>query len=291
MARGRNSHGGGGGGTALHACNRAIDRQDEYKKPLQMVHARMKILAESLRPDSELVTALKETDDGSDDFLTSTRNRVRAIAEGNAKRVHDIEIFIDAVKEVRAEVQENANSDGDNDAAANTPDYERSINEAMERIRDQKENDPAFIAPEDHAMTTEIREAMGEKIAKKRSRNSRGGYDDDDLEIVQNGPDDANTLKCPITGMFFNNPVKNRVCGHTYDRAGLAQMLNARKYTCPIPGCANKSVTLDQVGEDEEMKLRVKRHKTREEAEKRKRDLEQEDEMEDGQGGGYTCIE
>mmetsp|Transcript_41786 Transcript_41786/g.75215 ORF Transcript_41786/g.75215 Transcript_41786/m.75215 type:complete len:291 (-) Transcript_41786:331-1203(-) len=290
MARGRNSHGAGGGG-ALLACNRAIERQDDYKSSLKnKLHVRMKVVAETLRPDSRVAGILKESDDGADDFLLSARNRLKAIAEGNAKRMYEIEYFVDALKEVRTEVQnENQGGGDEGDAAADAPDYERSIHEAMDRIRDQRENDSSL---EDHEMSTEIRQAMGEKIQKKRSRASRGGDDDeDDLEIVHNQTDDIRSLKCPITGMLFVNPVKNKVCHHTYDRAGLDQMLTARKHTCPVAGCANKSLALDQVEEDEEMKLKVKRHKTREENEKRKRDLEEEDDMEDGEGGGFTVLE
>jgi len=289
MARGRKSQGGGGG--TLLACTRAIERQDEYKKNVTLLHANTKIIAESLSSNSRIANILENSDDGnSDDFLLSARNRLKAISEGNAKRMYEIEYFVDAMKEVLGEVQ-NENQVGDGEEGAEAPDYERSIHEAMDRIQQQGENDPSRVAPEDHEMSTEIRQALGEKI-QKRSRSSRGGDDDeDDLEIVNNQTDDARSLQCPITGMLFVNPVKNKVCGHVYDRAGLAQMLRARKTTCPVAGCTDRSVTNDQVLEDEEMKLKVKRHKTREEGEKRKRELEDDDDMEEGEGGGYTVLE
>mmetsp|Transcript_13676 Transcript_13676/g.29666 ORF Transcript_13676/g.29666 Transcript_13676/m.29666 type:complete len:297 (-) Transcript_13676:153-1043(-) len=296
MARGKSSHGGGGGGGALLACNRAIDRQNEYEKNVKNLHFRTKQIAEALSPNSKIVEVLNaESDDGANDFLSSTRSRLKAIAEGNAKRMYEIEYFVDAVKEVRTQVQnENQASAGEGeDAAAVAPDYERSIHEAMERIRRERDDDPSRVSPEDHEMSRDVRQALGEKIQKKRSRPSQGGGDDDedDLEIVRNQTDDVHTLKCPITGMLFEDPVKNKVCHHTYDRAGLAQLLNNRKYTCPVPGCANKGLSLSQVEEDEEMKLKVKRHKVREEADKRKRELEEEDDMEEGEGGGFTVLE
>lgn len=286
MARGRNSLGGGS-----LACQRAIERQDDYKKNVTVLHANTKIIAESLSRDGRIDTILKNSDDGNADaFLVSARTRLKAIAEGNAKRMYEIEYFVEAMKEVQKEVQ---NETGDGEASADAPDYERSIHDAMDRVHQQGENDPSRSAPEDHEMSTEIRQALGEKIQKKRSRASRGGGDDedDDLEIVNNQTDDHRSLQCPITGMLFVNPVKNKVCHHVYDRAGLAQMLRAKKSTCPVPGCTNRGVTNDQVEEDEEMKLKVKRHKTREDAEKRKRKLEDDDDMGEGGGGGYTVLE
>lgn len=290
MARGRSSHGGGGG--TLLACTRAIERQDEYKKNVTLLHFNTKIIAESLSRDSRIASILENSDDGtSDGFLLSARDRLKAIAEGNAKRMYEIEYFVDALKEVRGEVQ-NENQVGDGEERADAPDYERAIHDAMDRVHQRGENDESRPAPEDHEMSTEIRQALGEKIPKKRSRPSRGGDDDeDDLEIVNNQTDGIRSLQCPITGMLFVNPVKNKVCHHVYDRAGLDQMLRAKKCTCPVAGCTNRSVTNDQVEEDEEMKLKVKRHKTREEAEKRKRELEDDDDMEEGGGGGYTVLE
>ncbi|KAL7551195.1 hypothetical protein ACHAWF_014393 [Thalassiosira exigua] len=244
MARGRHSHGGGGGG-ALLACNRAIERRSDYEKQVKSLQARTKMVAGMLRPDDTLAEILK-------DWLASTRDRVRAIAEGNAKRMYEIEYFVDAVKEVRAEVQQNQNNaggaeeEGKDNAAADAPDYERSINEAVDRVRQRGENDPSRIAVQDHEWTLEVRREIGEKIQKK-SRESQGGEDDeDDLEIVHNRVDDVNALKCPIT----ENPLKNKQCGHTYDRAGLNQLLGARKHTCPVLGCSNNSE------EDEEIKLK-----------------------------------
>ncbi|KAL3764065.1 hypothetical protein ACHAW5_000540 [Stephanodiscus triporus] len=233
MARGRHSHqgGGGGGGGALLACDRAIEKTDEYRHSVKKIQARATAIADMVRPDGDIAEVL-----GADDaFLSSAYDRLRALAEGNARRMDDIDCFVDA-----------------------------------------------------------IREALGEKIKKKkRSRSSRGGDDDDDdddddLEIVRN-KDDVHALKCPITGMLFENPVRNKVCSHVYDKAGLAQLLSMRKTTCPMPGCSNRSLSLAQVEEDEQMKLKVKRHRTRELAERRKRDLEDDDD--DQEGAGYTVIE
>ncbi|KAL9184482.1 hypothetical protein ACHAXT_002568 [Thalassiosira profunda] len=283
MARGRQSHGNGGG--ALLACDRAIERRGDYESNVKKLHVRAKMLAETLREDSQLANILKESDDpNAEAWLQAQRDKVKALAEGNAKRMYDIEYFVDAVKEVRAEVatrQANAGGagaegegEGGPDAEPEAPDYERAVHEAVDRVRQRGEANPARVPPAEHELTLIVREELGEKVPKK-SRASRGGDDDDDdLEIVRNAQDDVHALKCPITGMLFADPVRNRVCGHTYDRAGLHQQLRNRKHTCPVPGCTNSSVTMAQVEEDEEMKLKVKRHKTREEAEKRKRDLE-----------------
>jgi hypothetical protein len=225
------------------------------------------------------------------------RNRLKAVAEGNAKRMYEIDYFVEAVREVKGDMQrrqlEEQGEDGAAvpDAAVEAPDYESAINEAIESIRTKSETDGLKPPVEEHELSIELRTRLGEKIQKKKARTSHGGGydDDDDLEIVNNHNDDVHALKCPFTAMLFEDPVKDKNCGHTYSRAGLMQMISNRKRNCPVPGCANKNVTLESVEEDEETKLKVRRFKTREENLRRQRELA-DDEDEEGQGGGYTVI-
>ena len=113
----------------------------------------------------------------------------------------------------------------------------------------------------------ETEDEMPGTIKRKKSRTlkSGGGGNDVKLEV-----DDDKQLKCPITGLFFNNPVKNKVCQHIYDRAGLDQMIRAKSKWCPVLGC-NNNLSLSQVEEDEEMKLRVQKHKQNLAAAKKKK--------------------
>jgi hypothetical protein len=291
MARGRNnSHGTGGG--AIHAATMAINKENEYKQAVKSLQVHASMAAENLTVGGDIENILMEADpDNAESFLSAQRNRLKGIAEGNAKLLNEIDYFVQAVKDVRADVQrqdQSSAAQGQEGAAAagteEATDYERSLQEAIERIRQGKESDPNYVPLEDHPMVISLREKLGEKI-KKKSQND----DDDDLEIVNNvGSDDIHALKCPITGMLFENPVRSKVCGHTYDKTGLQQMVGMKKSKCPIPGCSNNALGWGQVEEDEEMKLKVRRHKMREEAAKRKRDL---DESMDDQGGGYTVLE
>ncbi|KAK1737181.1 E3 SUMO-protein ligase, NSE2 family [Skeletonema marinoi] len=297
MARGRNnnrtSHGDGGG--AIHSANMAINKENDFKEGVKKLQNRATMTAELLTEGGEIETFLMEADpDNAEGFLLAQRNRLKAIAEGNAKQWDEIENFVQAVKDVRGDVQRQnqsgAAAGGEGEAAAagadDPPDYERSIQEAVEKVRLSKESNPNHVPLEEHEMVMSLREKLGEKV-KKRARND----DDDDLEIVNNvGSDDVHALKCPITGMFFEDPVRNKVCGHTYDRKGLNQLFSTRKTKCPIPGCSNNTLSLGQVEVDDEMKLKVRRHKTREEAAKKKRDLD-ETMDDDEEGGGYTVLE
>ena len=280
MARGRSNHGNGDGVT--HHSNSAINRENEYRNEVKKLQIHTVFMAETLTAGGEMEKFFMEADpDNAGAFLAEQRNRLKGIAEKNAKQMKNIDYFIQGLKNVNSSVRAAASNDGGEGQEEDAPtNYERAIQDAIEAVRQAKENSPDFVPASQHEMVIEVEERLGER--------ARGGGDDD-LEIVENfGSDDVATLKCPFTGMLFEDPVKSKVCGHVYDRRGLTQLINSGKRQCPIPGCSNNSLTWTQVESDEEMKLRVKRYKKREEAAKRKREL---DESMDDQGGGYTVLE
>ncbi|KAL7473838.1 hypothetical protein ACHAXS_014358 [Conticribra weissflogii] len=284
MARGRRNNTRGVGDGALLAANRAIEKEDEYRRGVSKLQARTTVLAELLTSGGDVENVLLQSGGGNaENFLVECRNRIKALAEGNAKRMYEIDYFLDAVKEVKSEAETRRleNGDGGDDdegepgIRTSAPNYEVSIHDALVRARERGEADDSRVPAEEHNFVLSVRQKLGEKVLKKRSRSSRGG-DDDELEVVnENNVDDIHKFKCPITGMLFEDPVRNKKCGHTYSRAGLMQMIHNRKKTCPVPGCANNRVSLEQVEDDDEMVLKVRRFKTREGAAKRRRELEE----------------
>eukprot|EP00531_Pseudo-nitzschia_arenysensis_P005233 CAMPEP_0116152968 /NCGR_PEP_ID=MMETSP0329-20121206/20970_1 /TAXON_ID=697910 /ORGANISM="Pseudo-nitzschia arenysensis, Strain B593" /LENGTH=273 /DNA_ID=CAMNT_0003649797 /DNA_START=173 /DNA_END=994 /DNA_ORIENTATION=+ len=96
--------------------------------------------------------------------------------------------------------------------------------------------------------------------------------EDDDLEVVNpNNNSNCNTLKikCPLTMALMEDPVRSKVCKHSFGRAAIYEYLRKGKQKCPVPGCINGSMTLNELEDDPETKLRVKRHKKRESASRR----------------------
>jgi len=70
---------------------------------------------------------------------------------------------------------------------------------------------------------------------------------DDEVEISQ--VDDNLRFICPITKTELVDPVKNKLCGHTYSRNAIEQHIKSMKTRakCPIPGCKSKEVMTSDV--------------------------------------------
>ena len=97
---------------------------------------------------------------------------------------------------------------------------------------------------------------------------------DDEMEIIETQGGGVASLKCPITGRLFADPVKNKVCGHIYSREGIdAHMRNAhrRAATCPVAGCNKPIQSSAQLEKDVETEMKVRRQQRKEDYESQQR--------------------
>jgi Zinc-finger of the MIZ type in Nse subunit len=86
--------------------------------------------------------------------------------------------------------------------------------------------------------------------------------EDDDLAVLP--VENVAALKCPIMGTLMDDPVKSKLCGHSYSRRGIEQHLkSSRAHVCPMAGCQNHNLTWDQLADDPETAMLVRRQKKR----------------------------
>lgn len=237
-------------------------------------------------------------------FLEEQRSRLKSHVVQNAKRQRDVEAFCGAVGAVRDDIrmkrQNVANTqledDEVDDKKANNilaqfdlksgegTDYEKTILDKMKE-RTTSGEDGGEEQFQSNAMVREMMQTLGEQVAAgSKTTGEDDDDDDDDLEMV--GGDaalDANKLKCPITTMLLDQPLRNTVCNHVYSKAGIDQLLKGagrRKVGCPVAGCTNGDLQRNQLVEDIQVGMLVKRYKAREERERRNK-MSQMDDLDD----------
>jgi|Transcript_13134 hypothetical protein len=278
----RYSRAGGTSDAALLAADRVLSKEQEYRNSVKKIQTLAYFLAERIHPENGDLT---QTFADDPDFLQEQRENLKNFAEGNAQRLREVNHFIKAVGEVRDEVQAKQQTQEENagDSSSSPTDYANSIRNKIEKNRVQDEANQVELRLEDYPV--EMRSRLGEKEPKKRKQKGRRSIDDDDdddLEVINTqsgGIDSVQSLKCPFTSSFYEDPVRNKVCGHTYSRAGLMQLINTRgQQPCPVTGCSNNSVTMNQCEDDMEMIMKVHRYKRREEIEKQQRMATMDDE-------------
>ncbi|KAM4026993.1 E3 SUMO-protein ligase NSE2 isoform 1-T2 [Anomaloglossus baeobatrachus] len=89
-------------------------------------------------------------------------------------------------------------------------------------------------------------------------------FEDDDEEIAVT--QSFANFTCPITQMEMENPVKNKVCGHTYEKDAIVRMIesrhkNSKKARCPKIGCAMSDLQISDLVPDSALRRAIEIHK------------------------------
>lgn len=95
---------------------------------------------------------------------------------------------------------------------------------------------------------------------------------DEDLVMTQQ---ELNT-RCPYTGQEMKNPVRNKICSHTYDKDGILNYMKQRgkRAKCPVGGCGNtKAMEHTDLVEDKELRKYIEK-KNRQAGKRQKRTQE-----------------
>ncbi|XP_003219443.1 E3 SUMO-protein ligase NSE2 [Anolis carolinensis] len=103
----------------------------------------------------------------------------------------------------------------------------------------------------------------------RKMKNQFGVHSDPeeipDLELVDEDiavTESQVNFICPITQKEMMNPVRNKVCGHTYGEEAILQLLRNReqrkkKVCCPTIGCNNRNVRRSDLVPDEVLRRTI----------------------------------
>lgn len=257
------------GDAAIHAAQSLLRDERKFMLDIQACHIKATMLAEHLKQSSNNTCAtvaalLAEDESGGEnlDFINTLRDDVKNVTRRHVQQSRDVEVFMAAVQNVAQELIASRNDNTDDDDSISN--YEQMINEKIVQIQAQKEAQGEWVDVEHESLYRNILKCLGEK-----GKNQKGNGDDDELEMLsddeaeQSEGDMIRKLKCPITGMFLEDPVRNKVCGHVYSRQGIEAMFSQRNYNCPLPGCSNRRMSQDQLEDDLHMAEKVRRFKRR----------------------------
>ncbi|OCT77160.1 hypothetical protein XELAEV_18032356mg [Xenopus laevis] len=137
------------------------------------------------------------------------------------------------------------------------PDLQSLVQEKYATI--QKKNDDEDLKKNDRFVQfkdqlREMRKQMGEK----EEGDAAFENVDEDIAVL---PSQQN-LTCPITQMDMTNPVKNKVCGHTYEKEAIERMIQDRhqkkkRVKCPKVGCVHSDMQISDLVPDTALKRTI----------------------------------
>lgn len=212
-----------------------VRKEGSYKAGIRENHGLGSTLAQRLTKGGQLEGLLEEN-------VGEYREKLKSISEKNVLHERKVNAFVGALHKVsnQAEVEDYSAL------------LQESIDAEMERIN------RSSVEIHQEKMYLDTCQKLGEVSAANQ---------DDELEVME-GASTVN-LKCPITAMLLQEPVKNKVCHHVYSKHAIHQYLQ-RNRKCPCVGCGNTNVTMSQLEDDLETVRLVRREEIREEGERKR---------------------
>ncbi|XP_020820633.1 LOW QUALITY PROTEIN: E3 SUMO-protein ligase NSE2 [Phascolarctos cinereus] len=85
---------------------------------------------------------------------------------------------------------------------------------------------------------------------------------DEDMFVTQS----QTNFTCPITQLEMKKPVKNKVCGHTYEEEAIRRIIESKhkrkkKACCPKVGCSHTDVKLTDLVQDVVLRRAIENHR------------------------------
>jgi hypothetical protein len=303
MSRNNYSHSSRSAATAratIVATDRILSKEGQYKQDIAKINARCNLLADYISFGGTVESSLRDEGEDSndpenvrmDDFMNEQRMKVKKIAEQNVHSKRYIEAYMAATNAIKSDIIRNSHNGNSQEEEEKedikAPDYESLLQTQLELAKHNVEKNS--IAVKNDEFVRKICKSLNEKIASNAD-------EDDDIQIEVTETNREAEMKCPLTAMLFQDPFRNKVCHHVYEKEAITYHLSMKK-ACPVTGCTNNHVTMSQLEPDEEMKIKVRRY-SKAQSEKQRRNAmtqdydveDEEEEFDGGNGAGMTVIE
>ncbi|GKY99942.1 E3 SUMO-protein ligase NSE2 [Mayamaea pseudoterrestris] len=268
-----------------------INKEGDYYSAIKENHQRSTMAADRLARHGVLEQVLLKlaredkpivSEDDVQTFLTEQRARLLNMAGRNVENSQTVQRFVAAAKTIRE--QELSNTQVQPEGDEEFVNYDVVFRGAMEKHEADRASSQLPLEQEKYYR--DIAERLGEPTVNAKGKKKKGNNneEDDDIMVVNNGQGQAFTLKCPITMQLMDDPVINKMCKHHYSKAAIANYISTKrknrgpnyKVGCPVPGCFNQNVNMNQLEDDSTILLQVRRFKKQEERETQMRSSQAE---------------
>lgn len=257
--------------------------KDLHIKPIEDNQAYVRSSADRLAIGGELEGLFHDHDMIDDPWLEDQRQRLIRVAETHDTMKGHVDTFLHALEHVLAASSEPQQQQQQQDGNGNdNVDYEQAIRDYINKHNGElQETRQTATNPGNNRATTatttttshvaDLCSRLGIKRDEITNSTVPAIHDDgDELEIVP-GIGDKNhstmtgrSLKCPLTGKWLDDPVRNILCGHAYSKEAMLRHLTCST-NCPVAGCRNQKVNAQQLTPDLELTQLVRRQKRRSE--------------------------
>nr|XP_012640822.1 E3 SUMO-protein ligase NSE2 isoform X2 [Microcebus murinus] len=188
-------------------------------------------------------------------YVKAVQSAINHVKEERPEKIPDLKLLVE--KKFLALQNKNSDSDFQN-------------NEKFVQFKQQLKDLKKQLKPKEDGRYNELAKSKDKDAS--RAGNERGGLQadreadgtegvDEDMIVTQS----QTNFICPITQLEMKKPVKNKVCGHTYEEEAIVRMIESKhkrkkKACCPKIGCSHTDIKKSDLMLDEALRRAIESH-------------------------------
>ncbi|XP_040117765.1 E3 SUMO-protein ligase NSE2 isoform X2 [Oryx dammah] len=188
-------------------------------------------------------------------YLKAVQSTINHVKEERSEKIPDLKLLV----EKKFLALQNKNSDADFQNNEKFVQFKQQLKELKKQLKpkeDGGQNEFDKIKDKDASRAGNERDGL----QSDREADSTEGVDED-MIVTQS----QTNFICPITQLEMKKPVKNKVCGHTYEEEAIVRMIESKhkrkkKACCPKIGCSHIDMRMSDLIQDEALRRAIESH-------------------------------
>ncbi|KAM8937041.1 E3 SUMO-protein ligase NSE2 isoform 1-T1 [Lycaon pictus] len=189
-------------------------------------------------------------------YVKAVQSAISHVKEERPEKIPDLKLLV----EKKFLALQNKNCDTDFQNNAKFVQFKQQLKELKKQSAKPKEDGGHNEV--DKIKDKDARRAGNERDGLQADREADGTEGvDEDMIVTQS----QTNFICPITQVEMKKPVKNKVCGHTYEEEAIVRMIESKhrrkkKACCPKIGCSHTDVRMSDLIQDEALRRAIENH-------------------------------
>ncbi|XP_072590043.1 E3 SUMO-protein ligase NSE2 isoform X2 [Vulpes vulpes] len=188
-------------------------------------------------------------------YVKAVQSAISHVKEERPEKIPDLKLLV----EKKFLALQNKNCDADFQNNAKFVQFKQQLKELKKQSKPKEDGGHNEV---DKIKDKDARRAGNERDGLQADREADGTEGvDEDMIVTQS----QTNFICPITQVEMKKPVKNKVCGHTYEEEAIVRMIESKhrrkkKACCPKIGCSHTDVRMSDLIQDEALRRAIENH-------------------------------
>ncbi|XP_062914604.1 E3 SUMO-protein ligase NSE2 [Mobula hypostoma] len=190
--------------------------------------------------------------------------------EGNVEEVRKMEklmldyVSMDRELEQFIQVVEGVTNQVMQERTERLPDLRLLVDKRFKELKNLNKDEDLLKTDKYLHFKSQLNEMRRQVGAESQSESTSANEIDEDIAVTQS----QRNFICPITQREMECPVKNKVCGHSYEEEAIIKIIQTKhkqrkKARCPVVGCDNGDLKQLDLSTDTTLRRAIENHRRR----------------------------